>query len=239
MAATLTPRQQAFVREYLVDLNATQAATRAGYSARTANEQGARLLAHVSVRSAVDKAMQKRAQRVEATADEVLRDLWAIAKADPRELIELRRCCCRYCWGLDFKYQRTAGELERDREAFNALADKDRARMGGVFNEKGGAGYNAKRPPHEDCPECFGDGVESVHAHDSRKLSPGAARLYAGVKQTKEGLEIKMHAQDAALVHVGKHLGMFKDRLEHSGPDGKPLQALPPVLNVTIASKKG
>lgn len=45
----LNAKQQRFVDEYLVDLNATQAAMRAGYSERTANEQGARLLAHVSV----------------------------------------------------------------------------------------------------------------------------------------------------------------------------------------------
>jgi phage terminase small subunit len=43
----MTPRQQRFLDEYLVDLNATQAAIRAGYSTRTANEQGARLLANV------------------------------------------------------------------------------------------------------------------------------------------------------------------------------------------------
>ena len=46
----MTTKQQRFVEEYLIDLNATQAAIRAGYSAKTANEQGARLLANVSVR---------------------------------------------------------------------------------------------------------------------------------------------------------------------------------------------
>ena len=47
--AQLTDRRQKFVDEYLMDLNATQAAIRAGYSARTANEQAARLLANVSI----------------------------------------------------------------------------------------------------------------------------------------------------------------------------------------------
>ena len=47
--AGLTPKQTRFVDEYLVDLNATQAATRAGYSAKTANEQGSRLLAKVAI----------------------------------------------------------------------------------------------------------------------------------------------------------------------------------------------
>ena len=53
----LTPKQEAFVAEYLIDLNATQAATRAGYSAKTANEQGSRLLANVNVSQAVQQAM--------------------------------------------------------------------------------------------------------------------------------------------------------------------------------------
>ena len=53
-ASGLTPRQARFVKEYLVDLNGTQAAIRAGYSSRTANEQAARLLANISVKAAVE-----------------------------------------------------------------------------------------------------------------------------------------------------------------------------------------
>lgn len=73
--AKLTPKQNRFVAEYLIDLNATQAATRAGYSARTANEQGARLLANVSVKEALDEERKKRERRTEITADRVLQEL--------------------------------------------------------------------------------------------------------------------------------------------------------------------
>jgi phage terminase small subunit len=65
----MTPRQQRFVEEYLVDLNATQAAIRAGYSARTANEQGARLLANASVAAAIQAAQQARSDRMQITHD--------------------------------------------------------------------------------------------------------------------------------------------------------------------------
>lgn len=68
----LTAKQQRFVAEYLKDLNGTQSATRAGYSARTANEQAARLLAKVSVKEAIQKAMDKRQARTEITQDYVL-----------------------------------------------------------------------------------------------------------------------------------------------------------------------
>lgn len=71
----LTRRQRCFVDEYLVDLNGTQAAIRAGYSKRTANEQAARLLANVSVAQAVAEGMSKRSERTGVTQDWVIERL--------------------------------------------------------------------------------------------------------------------------------------------------------------------
>lgn len=70
--AKLTARQKTFVAEYLVSLNATQAAIKAGYSKRTAEVQASRLLRNVHVAAAVQKAMEKRAQRTEIDQDRVL-----------------------------------------------------------------------------------------------------------------------------------------------------------------------
>lgn len=72
---TLTPKQQRFVAEYLIDLNATQAAIRAGYSVRTAKQQGSRLLTNVDIASAVAGKQAKVGDRLEITAEKVLRDL--------------------------------------------------------------------------------------------------------------------------------------------------------------------
>ena len=71
----LTDKQTAFVREYLVDLNATQAAIRAGYSERTASRIGPQLFGKTWVREAIEKAQAKRARRVEVTQDYVLSNL--------------------------------------------------------------------------------------------------------------------------------------------------------------------
>lgn len=71
----LTDKQAAFVREYLVDLNATQAAIRAGYSERTASRIGPQLFGKNWVREAIEKAQAKRARRVEVTQDYVLSNL--------------------------------------------------------------------------------------------------------------------------------------------------------------------
>jgi phage terminase small subunit len=68
----LTPKQEMFVREYLIDLNATQAAIRAGYSERTAGAIGAENLEKPEIAAAIQKAMDERAQKVSVTSEDVL-----------------------------------------------------------------------------------------------------------------------------------------------------------------------
>jgi len=75
----LTAKQARFVEEYLIDLNATQAAIRAGYSEKTADVQGCKLLRLGKVKAAVDAAKQARAERTLITQDEVITGLRAEA----------------------------------------------------------------------------------------------------------------------------------------------------------------
>jgi phage terminase small subunit len=160
----MTPKQERFVQEYLVDLNATQAATRAGYSARTANEQGARLLAKVSVRSAIEKAKAARAERTHITQDRVLLELSRIAFFDLRRLY------------------REDGSLK----AMNELDDDAAAVLAGVdvVETKGGAAMGGE------------DGIRHVAEF---------------VKK------VKIPDKVGALGLAMRHLGMLKDKLEHSG----------------------
>ncbi|MBL4757423.1 MAG: terminase small subunit [Rhizobiales bacterium] len=69
---TLTPKQEAFVEEYLIDLNATQAAIRAGYSEHTAQQMGSENLSKPLIMEAVANATNKRTERTEITQDYVL-----------------------------------------------------------------------------------------------------------------------------------------------------------------------
>ncbi|WP_171473755.1 terminase small subunit [Frigoriglobus tundricola] len=71
----MTPKQQRFVDEYLIDLNATQAAIRAGYSARSAKGHTHRLLQDPEIRNAIDAAQAARRKRTELTADWVVERL--------------------------------------------------------------------------------------------------------------------------------------------------------------------
>ena len=85
--AKLTAKQKKFVEEYLIDLNATQAAIRAGYSPNTAQEQSSRLLSNVMVKNEIDKAMAERSRRTGISQDRVLRELAKIAFVNPNDVI--------------------------------------------------------------------------------------------------------------------------------------------------------
>lgn len=151
----LTPKQAAFVREYLADLNATQAAVRAGYSERTAKQQGQRLLTKADVAAAIAAAQAERSARTQVTTDAVVAELAKVAFSDMRSFVE---------WG-------PAG----------------------------------------------------VALKDSKALSAGAAACVAEVSQTTSesggSLKFKLHGKVQALELLGRHLGMFKDRLDvnHQG----------------------
>lgn len=83
---SLTPKQERFVQEYLVDLNATQAAIRAGYSAKTAEQMGYQLLQKTSVQEAIKVGRAHLAARVEITQERVLEEYAKIAFFDPRDV---------------------------------------------------------------------------------------------------------------------------------------------------------
>jgi hypothetical protein len=229
--AGLTPKQAQFVREYLIDLNATQAAIRAGYSQATAYAIGHENLSKPELVAAIAEAQEARSKRTNITADDVLKELWAIGKADPNELIEYRRGCCRHCWGEGNRHQYTAAEMVKRRAAHDKKSDlgaeAEAWDADGMFDEGGGIGFDARKEPNAECPECFGLGVGAVFAKDTRKLSADAGRLYAGVKITKDGLEIKMHDKVGALTQIGRHLGMFTDKTALIGgnPDDPAIQS--------------
>lgn len=220
---TLAAKQKLFVQEFLIDANGKQAAIRAGYSPKTAEQQASRLLSNVKVQEAISAAQSKRAARTEITADMVLQRWWDIATANPNDLIHTRRLACRYCHGIEHQYQwldeaefAQAYKLALDHA--EAEAKKQDKPIDAVLpSEAGGYGYDRLADPHPGCPKCRGEGLLDLHIEDTRKLQGGAKFLYAGIKENKNGIEVVMHDQMKALEHVARHLGMFKDKLELSG----------------------
>lgn len=149
----LTPKQKLFVDEYLIDLNATQAAIRAGYSPNNADKIGSELLGKTRVSDAISKAMAERSRRTGINQDRILMELAKIALVNPANVVDFDEATI-----LD-------SALPEDLAAVASVKVKR-------FPTKGG------------------EGIER---------------------------EIKFYDKTKALDLAGRHLGMFKDKLEFSG----------------------
>ncbi|MCA6954664.1 terminase small subunit [Pectobacterium polaris] len=215
----LTDMQARFVNEYLIDMDKTAAYKRAGYKSEgeTAAAAARRLYRNVSVNQAIRDALDARERRTQITQDDVLRMWWEIATADANQITELRRLCCRHCWGFGFQYQ------WQDAVEFEEASDKAKQAEKPEPKDNGGYGFDAQLDPNPECPRCNGMGVSRSHFHDTRDLRGAARRLYAGVKEGKFGLEVITRNQDDALKMVAQHLGMLKNRTELTGVDGGPI----------------
>lgn len=85
----LTEKQRRFVEEYLIDLNATQAAIRAGYSPKTARDIGCENLTKPNIQAAIDRAMAERSRRTGINQDRVIRELAKVAFLNPVDVIDM------------------------------------------------------------------------------------------------------------------------------------------------------
>jgi phage terminase small subunit len=85
--ARLTAKQKRFIEEYLIDLNATQAAIRAGYSPHTAKEIGSENLSKPHIRTHVERELAERSKRTGINQDRVIRELARIAFVNPTEVV--------------------------------------------------------------------------------------------------------------------------------------------------------
>ncbi|MBX9348735.1 terminase small subunit [Chromobacterium vaccinii] len=202
-----TKKQIEFAEAYLSseDLNATAAYMRVyGVSERVAGAASARLLGNVRFLEYLSERRKAIAQELDITPEKVLARYWQIATADPNDLVQYRRDNCRHCWGAGHQYQWTEVEFERAQREAKEKGDELPAADGGF-------GFIASRDPNPECPECAGEGRGKIFVSDTRRVRGAARLLYAGVKQGKEGLELKMHDQLAALNKVAEHIGLFRD----------------------------
>lgn len=151
--AKLTKKQQLFVDEYLIDLNATQAAIRAGYSTDTAAVIGCENLIKPNIKDAICKAMAERSKRTGINADRIIQELAKIAFLNPTDVIDMDEATVK-------------GSSNRD----------DTAAIASV---------KVKRIPTDN-----GDIVER---------------------------EVKTYDKIKALDLLGKHIGMFTDKLKIEG----------------------
>jgi phage terminase small subunit len=123
----LSPKQRQFVAEYLVDLNASAAAARAGYSGRTSRQIGDRLLTKVDVQVAIQAAMAERSKRTGVTQDMVVRELARVAFGDRRKLMT---------WGPEGVRLVDSSELDENDAAAVAEVSETTTKDGGSLKLK-------------------------------------------------------------------------------------------------------
>lgn len=175
--ATLNTRQTAFVTEYLVDLNGTQAAIRAGYSSNGANVTAVRLLSDPTIADAVERAKAQRSARVNVQQDSVLHEMSLLANSR-----------------IDHYLIDDAGNIE-------LAAGAPEGALAAIKSKK------SKKTVREDK-----DGNMTV---------------------TYE-VDIQLWDKPGTLKLMGRHIGLFPDKVELSGPNGKPVETITRVENVII-----
>jgi len=223
----LTAQQHAFILEFPKDWNGTQAAIRAGISESNASTQAYRWLSNAEIYQAIEDRKADLAAAAGLSVEWVLRQWREIAEADPAELIYYEVQSCRHCYGLNHEFQWS--EFEYKKAVQSAQEHRCNSKCEELCSKRippiplGGFGFDPKRTPAADCPYCHGNGEGRIGIADVRRLKGAARRLYAGVKETQHGIEVKMRDQDTARDNIAKYLGMLIDKRELSGPNGGPL----------------
>lgn len=220
----LTKREQAFIREYLLDFNGTQAAIRAGYSKRSAASIARENLIKPHILAALQEQIKARFERLEINADDLIRRAATIIRTDTRKLMGIHVGSCRYCWGYDNAYQWTTPREYSQAVEIHMLKGEAYCANHPEPEQEGGSGYNKTRRPNPTCPECNGLGIPYTVFTDTRDLSPEDALLFEGFKETRDGIQFVMASKQAAFDILAKHYGLMTEKIEHSGKDGKPIQ---------------
>lgn len=163
----------------------------------------------------------KRSEKILLTTKAALLErIIAIIEADRNVLSQLRRGACRYCWGQDGLYQRTRGEFDKarkDNEWHNQKQSYLDKPILIEFDPQGGIGFNPNISPNPECTECFGDGDMYPFFPDSR--TEGASLIFSGVKQTKDGIEVKGHDFQWAVDMLSKLEGHIVTRTQEVPPN--------------------
>jgi phage terminase small subunit len=165
----LTDKQELFAKEYIVDLNATQAAIRAGYSPKTAYSIGEENLRKPEIESYIQHLMDDRSKRTEITADMVLKEYAKLGFSDITNYLKV---------------------TTRERMVKYDTPD-------GIVFEK--------------------EMMQSVDLYDTEEVDPIKMHAVAEIKQTKDGIALKLHDKKGALDSIARHLGMFNDNLKLTG----------------------
>ncbi len=169
------------------------------------HDQSKRLLADPEIAARVQELRDAAAERTLVSVQELLQDYHDIIVADPNEIVSYIKENCRHCHGTDHAYQ------WKDVAEYTAALDESTKMHTTPPDMTGGFGFNPTFDPAPHCPQCFGEGHGRTILHDTRRLSPQARKLYEGLKETANGVEVKLADKSKAREALGRMLGAFKD----------------------------
>lgn len=213
----ISGQQAKFAENVAVGKSLVDSYRLAGYKSdgNAAYVTASQLLRNPKVARAIRWLRDRRQKRLALTEAEIIHQLSSIASMDPNELTQYRRVNCRYCWGEDHQYQ------------WNDMDEYERACDLAVKNESsppefGGIGFVGSAVPHPECPRCFGEGIGQQFFADSTMLDGPARWGYLGVKETMNGLEMKIASPEAARKELLAYLKATKGKLPAAGgqPEG-------------------
>lgn len=180
--AKLNDRQKRFCDEYLIDLNATQAAIRAGYTSKYANTNASKLLQNTAIKEYIQQKQQERMERTEVTQDFVIKELLAIASVNATDYAKI---------------------VEK-----NATVMADGVEMQLYDADGNPVTYRTIEPILTD------------------ELTEVQKKALAVIKKGRDGFEIRPYDKLKVLELLGKHLGMFTDKMEVSGQVNNPFEGM-------------
>ena len=181
--AKLTDKQRRFCEEYIVDLNATQAAIRAEYSEKTAYSMGQRLLKKVEAQEYIKQLKEERVARTQIEADRVIYELSLIAFSNAAD--------------------------------YAAVVEKE-------LTIEGPEGEPIKVLDDDGNPVTYRT-VEPVLTKD---LTADQKRALAVIKKGRDGFEVRPYDKVRALELLGKHIGLFEDKVKVNGEINNPMSGL-------------
>ncbi len=209
-------KRDIFIRQYLIHKNKTKAYREAGFNSppHTERQNAHRVFTSEYVQDRITEAREENLRSLDVKVTDVFDRFKAIAFGDAAAITKYITGACRYCHGIDHRYQwRTQREFADAMEAYMGKGETYHANHTAPDCE-GGFGYMHKTPPHPDCPECEGEGVDRVRFKPTQLMTEDERKLFAGVKVTQHGIEFKLNDQMAALKELAEHLQFYKERDE-------------------------
>lgn len=227
MSDKLTEREESFARHYVDWRDATKAYKHAydtrGMLPNTIWRKSYEVRNRDRVKARIDELRQKLTDEMLMGVADLCRDAAKIVNADANLIIQHQHNNCRCCFGLAHKWQwmneaefdiALAAAMDRNAETERRNLKRSAAEQVDpepLPNDDGGYGFVVDRRPNPGCPACLGEGVARVWVADTRDLGPLEAKLYAGIKQTKDGIQIVTRDQDGAMDKLLRVLGAYKD----------------------------